>query len=455
MSTGEGGYFSLLWPCERQVRAVSDQTWTDLGLDRILLALSEGTKPNEAIDAILHQLPVDRTTIAYRLAITEDLLAMPALGDTFLSLPPMVGRLRYFALRPDQNDWTPLQEVTWRIRELEHYVGLLDMLNDGFASAGPSLSSAGLLALRAIVTRARTSAIFDRIRAELPALLRAAADFRSIAVGVNLGGGLEPVEATILDIGTTPYRGGGLAGRLLNGSDHTGIAQLHTAHSAEYAANPLLVPLFKDLSEILKRAVRPLARALSEFAGLSSRNFAALGVEVSFYAGAVRLARRLHGAGLPICSPQLREVGLSGPSPSDGDADEGRASCPPGVAGREAGLPAIEARGLYNIHLAIGRIEAASSTAPSKSVVGSDIALGGGESVAIVTGPNGGGKTTFLQSVGLAQLLSQLGLFAPASEMTLDPEIAWPPISPLSNKWTMGMVALPRRLPDSTSFSRW
>ena len=37
-----------------------------------------------------------------------------------------------------------------------------------------------------------------------------------------------------------------------------------------------------------------------------------------------------------------------------------------------------------------------------------------------MTGANQGGKTTFLRSVGLAQLMSQCGMFAPAASLSLN-----------------------------------
>jgi DNA mismatch repair ATPase MutS len=51
--------------------------------------------------------------------------------------------------------------------------------------------------------------------------------------------------------------------------------------------------------------------------------------------------------------------------------------------------------------------------------VGNDVA-GNGKSLTIVTGANQGGKTTFLRSLGLAQLMTQCGMFAPASHLSID-----------------------------------
>ncbi len=48
-------------------------------------------------------------------------------------------------------------------------------------------------------------------------------------------------------------------------------------------------------------------------------------------------------------------------------------------------------------------------------VVPSDLELDG-QVLVFVTGPNSGGKTTFLRSVGIAQLLMQAGMFVPAEQ---------------------------------------
>jgi DNA mismatch repair protein MutS2 len=54
-----------------------------------------------------------------------------------------------------------------------------------------------------------------------------------------------------------------------------------------------------------------------------------------------------------------------------------------------------------------------------KKLVPCDIALDGHETTALITGPNSGGKTRLLQSIGLAQVLAQAGLFVPARSATL------------------------------------
>jgi DNA mismatch repair ATPase MutS len=47
--------------------------------------------------------------------------------------------------------------------------------------------------------------------------------------------------------------------------------------------------------------------------------------------------------------------------------------------------------------------------------------MGADGRIFIVTGPNQGGKTTYLQSIGLVQVLAQAGIFVPASRARISP----------------------------------
>ena len=104
-------------------------------------------------------------------------------------------------------------------------------------------------------------------------------------------------------------------------------------------------------------------------------------MELAFYVGCLNLHERLLALRAPFTFPSV-----------------------------EAGAVAFSGKDLYDIGLALSM---------NKRPIGNEIAADG-RSLIIVTGANQGGKTTFLRSVGLAQMMSQCGMFAPAGSLRLN-----------------------------------
>jgi DNA mismatch repair ATPase MutS len=77
---------------------------------------------------------------------------------------------------------------------------------------------------------------------------------------------------------------------------------------------------------------------------------------------------------------------------------------------RAAGARTLHGRGLYDVCLAL-----ALERRPVANEVEAD-----GRDLVIVTGANQGGKSTFLRSVGLAQVMLQCGMFVPADRFAAE-----------------------------------
>lgn len=135
----------------------------------------------------------------------------------------------------------------------------------------------------------------------------------------------------------------------------------------------------KALADLRGKGLNTIANAVAQSADHMKSFFALLRLELAFYLGCLNLKARLDERGEPICFPT--------PAP----ASELVFAC----------------EGLYDVSLALHL---------DRRVVGNDVDASG-KALVLVTGANQGGKSTFLRSVGLAQLMLQAGMFVGAESL--------------------------------------
>jgi DNA mismatch repair ATPase MutS len=134
------------------------------------------------------------------------------------------------------------------------------------------------------------------------------------------------------------------------------------------------------LSDLKDRGINLVANALAQSADHIENFFKMLRIELAFYIGCLNLYEQLARMGEPVSFP----------------------------------LPAASSecrhsfRGLYDVCLALTM---------KQKIVGNDVNADNKELV-IITGANQVGKSTFLRSIGLAQLMMQCGMFAPAESFS-------------------------------------
>ena len=133
---------------------------------------------------------------------------------------------------------------------------------------------------------------------------------------------------------------------------------------------------FRALSELRSQGIAYVAAALAQSTDHILSFFQMLRLELGFYVGCLNLREQLTKRGEPTCLPEPLA----------------------------AGAPALSARGLCDVCLSLSLDTAA---------VANDVAADH-KSLVMITGANRGGKSTFLRSLGLAQLMMQCGMFVPA-----------------------------------------
>jgi DNA mismatch repair ATPase MutS len=173
-------------------------------------------------------------------------------------------------------------------------------------------------------------------------------------------------ESTNLLLRKVPYKRQNWFMRIL-GRESSG----HTFHLDPHdEAGPRI------LSDMRQRGIHRVVMALAESGDHVLSFFKTLRTELAFYVGCLNLHSRLVAKGEPVCSP----------APGPADARKHSFS------------------GLYDVCLSLHmerRVVGNTADADEKSLV-------------IISGANQGGKSTFLRSIGLAQLMMQCGMFVGA-----------------------------------------
>jgi DNA mismatch repair protein MutS len=377
---------------------LSPATAHDLGLEEVIAAFSSQRGHQREIRDIFYRLPRDPNAIGYRQAVLEDLLANPALAERFASLLPLIDSLFESPHRMER-EMTWLHEVVWRTGELQNIIDCFEGMGEVLRSVEGNLHSEGLRILHEEVRKAQDDPTYQRLIRELPELLSRLQSKASITIGVNLDSSLRPIQATLLSVNEKPFTDQSLLNRLFGiRTKREGLAPLHSVPKQvdgpfSGPVDPMLVPLFADLANVLEKAALPIADQLRQYAGLHGHLFTNLRQGLIFYLGAIRLIQRFQELGLSMCQPQIAL------------AEERR----------------CEVKDSYNVNLVLRHLEAMDGK--GSGVVTNDIHIGSdpGGHILILTGPNRGGKTTYVQGVGVLHILAQLGLRVPGTQAVISP----------------------------------
>jgi len=331
----------------------------DLELNTLFNAMALGDKfvLEVAREAILSSV-TDLDTIRYRQHILEDCLEHPAIVREIyaIAIAAIEGeKQHYLGLLSKYPDAL----LRRSLEVLQMFVGMLKKLRNIADEHADAFESDGFTRLFAMLKKELDDDYFARIQQHLREL-----QFKSgVLISAQLGQGNKGSHYVL----RKPHdQNQGWIERLF-----VERAPAYTFHIADRDESG-----GRALSELKNRGLNLAANALAQSTDHILSFFTMLRTELAFYIGCLNLHGRLMQLGEPVAFPL------------------------PVAAGERRHA----FRGLYDVCLALTM---------QRGVVGND-ANADGKDLVIITGANQGGKSTFLRSIGLAQVMMQCGMFVPA-----------------------------------------
>lgn len=339
----------------------------DLELNTLFRAMAGGDEFlfQVAKQAVLSGLQDNLKTILYRQAVLKDCLRNESAVREIYNIA--VG-----AIETKRTHWLgvlsryPSGILYEAVQLLQMLMGVLAKLKRAANEQAGKFESEGFTTLFAMLKAELTDHHFAAIEAQLKELI-----FKDgVLVSAELGEGNQGVNY-VLRKSLRPQPGW--------------FQRIFSRNSSAYTfhIDPRDEGGFQALSEVQDQGLNLVANTVAQSTDHITSFFVMLRTELAFYVGCLNLQHELGRKGVPVCFPA--------PAPSG----SGRHSCV----------------GLCDTCLALVSAE--------RRVVGNDLDADG-KNLVIITGANQGGKSTFLRSVGLAQLMMQCGMFVAAESFSAD-----------------------------------
>jgi len=316
--------------------------------------LFEGAK-----NAVLSGLKNDPETIIYRQDIIKDCLKNPSITRRIYNIAAEAVEgekkayyLSFFSRYPDAI-------LSRSIEVLTMFVDRLQKIKKIGEEHADKYESEGFTRFFAMLKKELSDEYFEAIQRHLRELKFS----DGVLMSAELGKGIKGINYTL---------------RKTIGKKKSWIERIFIPRTPAYSYNiaPRDESGARALSELKGKGITLVANALAQSTDHILSFFTMLRNELAFYVGCVNLHEQLVRMGEPASFPE------------------------PAVS-IECGH---SFRGLYDVCLALTM---------KRKIVGNDMSADG-NNIVIITGANEGGKSTFLRSVGLAQLMMQCGMFVPA-----------------------------------------
>ncbi len=348
------------------------------GIDAVIRSLGAEAFFYERGLTLSEYVTDDVGVISARQDVFRDMLDVPEAAEMVaaaLGELGVINELSQFTHASDDNEAS-----LYAIKEVETYVDLIDGLMRYVGAIKGRVRSAALTELCADVEAVHATEEFAALKRASRELAVSVKSVKSITLAVNLDAAMLPYEAGIVSVNTEPYRSGDLLAKFMrmdmSETEMRTVAPLDvvgrdlTASERETLRNALN----RALNKIFRRGLGGWRRMTRAYFSAGTSPFSALTDELRFLKKGFELISEMRALKLPLCFPKIAPM------------EHKR----------------FEVTELYD-PITVGSVGVG-------HFVPNDLSFDENGGFYILTGANQGGKSVFVKSVGLAQVMFQLGL---------------------------------------------
>ncbi|MFB5067749.1 MAG: hypothetical protein ACE3NC_11295 [Candidatus Wallacebacter cryptica] len=385
-------YFSFLWTDQTQM-----DTWKnnyppsssfikDLGLREIIENLRLERESRWIVEELLYKPCTTEAVIEYRLDIMDDLLTSDGLFQLFQKITLQIEQIKAFEAESEAD---AVHRSALFLQKSIIYTEVITSLWGGLENHRNEIQSQGLQKLSQLISQIVDSSVFQSMAAELKQLTTQADAIRSVDLVYHFQN--EKITELAVDCAPGEHKAS-LTGRLIQASERISFLAAYEDCdiSQGNSFSPLEGCLLEETQKIYPEYFQALEHFYDKYQGYPMEHLLPFSSELRFFTVMISLIKNMQQYGFEFCKPKVR---------AKPDKQ-------------------MQLEQVYDLSLAVRLVN---DDRGADHIVKNDHYSDQFGRIFILTGPNQGGKTTFLRSIGIAQVLFQAGCFVPARTASLSP----------------------------------
>lgn len=330
-----------------------------------------------ALKGIEHYISKDRGTILHRQELFKNILAFPKLCELFANIYERLTDLKEISLKNPGSSATDNENLLYSLRELCVFTELVSYIAETYDSIKSQIKADGLVGFFEFVKSVHESNEFIYTNEKLELVEVGMRSIKSVTLGVNLNAQLSASEVGIVSINSQPYVADTTLDRIMRKEnpqkDFRCIAPVgvrETGGLTQRNAMSFDTAFYGAMNQVLRHSIRNMKQLFSKMIFDSVTSLLQYVPEIEFIIRCSEYMLSMKKAGMCLVFPE--------------------------ISGK------YEVLSLSNPNL-LEKI-------PLAKMVASNAAFDENGQIFILTGPNSGGKSVYLQAVGIAQIMFQMGL---------------------------------------------